>query len=67
MERLVNKRSTTWKQLPEAVRQDLRENNAGELLQQYPTLVKRPVLEYQGQVFVGFKDSDYQQIFTHSQ
>lgn len=68
---LVNKRSTTWKQLPEEVKENLNESNVTRVLLDNPTLIKRPVLEYnqlehQQTVFVGFKPTDYENIFTDS-
>ena len=47
---LLNTRSTTWRGLDEAQR-------AGDvlaLLQQYPTLMKRPVIERHGELFLGW-------------
>jgi arsenate reductase len=39
--RLVNTRSTTWRQLPEAER----ETERGALLRAHPALMKRPLIE----------------------
>ena len=51
-DKLVNRRSTTWRQLDEAQRES--KDMAG-LLVQHPTLVKRPVFERDGNVIaVGF-------------
>lgn len=60
---LVNRRSTTWKQLPEATRQSLNADNVVELVLEHPTLIKRPVLETDTLVKVGFTAADYQAIF----
>lgn len=60
---LVNRRSTTWKQLPEATRQILNADNVVELVLEHPTLIKRPVLETDTLVKVGFTAADYQAIF----
>lgn len=60
---LVNRRSTTWKQLPEATRQSLNADNVVELVLDHPTLIKRPVLETDTLVKVGFTAADYQAIF----
>ena len=52
-DRLVNRRSTTWRQLSE--RQRHSEGQALlELLLQYPTLIKRPVFAKGRIVAVGF-------------
>ena len=59
---LVNKRSTTWRQLSEEQKHQLLENGDLQLLVDYPTLVKRPVLVTPDTILVGFKESDYQAI-----
>jgi Spx/MgsR family transcriptional regulator len=61
---LVNKRSTTWKQLTNNQKEGLNETSALELLLAHPTLVKRPVLIIKDEVFVGFKDDQYSAIFN---
>lgn len=60
---LVNRRSTTWKQLPQVTRESLSEDNVIELVLEHPTLIKRPVLETDNLVKVGFKAADYETIF----
>lgn len=49
MEQLVNKRSTTWRQLDEATR----ENLSAATLMAHPTLIKRPVVYADGQFRIG--------------
>ena len=45
---LVNRRSTTWRQLSDAQQQGLVDGSlASALLLQYPTLIKRPILHTQ--------------------
>ena len=53
-EPLVNRRGTTWRQLPEAERAALDESRAIALMLEQPTLIKRPVIEHAGQVSVGW-------------
>ncbi|RLA48145.1 MAG: ArsC family reductase [Gammaproteobacteria bacterium] len=60
---LVNKRSSTWKQLSDGVKQSLNEANVIQVMLNNPTLIKRPVLEYNNAVFVGFKPAEYESIF----
>jgi arsenate reductase len=61
---VVNKRSTTWKQLSDTQKEGLNETTALDLLLANPTLVKRPVLTIDDSVFVGFKADQYQAIFN---
>ncbi len=54
-EKLVNKTSTTFKALPDVDRADLDQAKALKLMKAHPTLIRRPVVEADGQVFAGFK------------
>lgn len=68
-EAVLNKRSTTWKQLDDSSKSDLNETKAAALLLANPTLIKRPVLEAQSgkkntHIHVGFKADMYQNIFS---
>lgn len=47
---LINKRSTTWRNLNDADR----DRPAADLLIDNPTLIKRPVIETQDAVYVGW-------------
>jgi Spx/MgsR family transcriptional regulator len=62
-ETLVNKRSTTWKQLDETTRNNMDEVLAIETMLAQPTLIKRPVLVTGKQYKVGFKPANYQPLF----
>lgn len=63
LETLVNKRSTTWKELGEAERAGFDETSAIALIVQHPTLIKRPLLETGNTRRVGFKAADWQPLF----
>jgi len=52
-EALLNRRSTTWRQLPEADKADVDADRALALMLAHPTLVKRPVVEVAGKVSAG--------------
>ena len=62
-ETLVNKRSTTWKQLDSQQRDALSTQHAAAIILEHPTLIKRPLLDTGSTVHVGFKDTDYQTLF----
>ena len=49
-ERLLNRRSTTWRNLSESER----ESDPVALLNAHPTLIKRPVITRDGDIFVGW-------------
>ena len=61
---LVNKRSTSWKKIDADVRDNLSRDTVVALLVEYPTLIKRPVLDTPEQLEVGFNADLYQQIFA---
>ena len=62
-ESLLNRRGQTWRKLPDREKADLSAASALKLMQAEPTLIKRPVLEIQSRVHVGFRDADYQNLF----
>ncbi|MEO1027898.1 MAG: ArsC/Spx/MgsR family protein [Pseudomonadota bacterium] len=51
---LVNRRSTTWRNLDEATREAAMGDGAEAVLTGNPTLIKRPVIEANGEVTVGW-------------
>ena len=54
-EMLLNRRGTTWRQLPEETRASAGVETVAELLETHPALIKRPVFDLpDGQVLVGF-------------
>ncbi|NKI35322.1 Spx/MgsR family RNA polymerase-binding regulatory protein [Wenzhouxiangella sp. XN79A] len=53
-EALVNRRSTTWRELPENERPAMEPEAVLPVLEAHPTLIKRPVFERAGEVRVGF-------------
>jgi len=64
LENLVNKRSTTWKELDENIKEQFSEKNADAVIAENPTLIKRPLLDTGKQKFVGFKETEYTKIFN---
>lgn len=53
-DKLINKRSTTWRQLTDAQKADANGDGAIAVLIANPTLIKRPVIERGGDVYVGW-------------
>ena len=56
---LLNKRSTTWRQLSDKDKTDVDANKAVSLMLANPTLIKRPVITNGKTTLVGFNDNDY--------
>jgi len=53
---VLNRRSTTWRGIPEAERADLDAAGAAALMARHPTLVKRPVMETGDSTLIGFSE-----------
>lgn len=64
-ETLLNRRGRSWRELPAEQREDLDESRARALIQRYPLLVKRPVLEAGQRVLVGFDAERYRDVPHH--
>ncbi|WP_448568527.1 ArsC family reductase [Thalassotalea ganghwensis] len=62
---LLNKRSTTYRQLDDAVKESLNEQSFLDIIIAHPTLIKRPILVCKNLLEVGFKADRYQEIFQH--
>lgn len=58
---LLNKASTTFRELSDADRLSLDERKAKALMLSKPTMIKRPVLDLGDRILVGFKPDVYQQ------
>ncbi|MBK7884969.1 MAG: Spx/MgsR family RNA polymerase-binding regulatory protein [Chitinophagaceae bacterium] len=65
-ELLLNKKSTTWREL-EAVEKEkiTSQNSAIQLMQQCTSIIKRPVIENNKTLLVGFNEKIYQQTFKN--
>ncbi|ESY56488.1 MULTISPECIES: ArsC family reductase [unclassified Mesorhizobium] len=59
-EKLLNKGSTTFRELPDKHKQGLDEKKARKLMLANPTMIKRPVLEVGDEILVGFKPKAYE-------
>jgi arsenate reductase len=61
-ERLVNTKGPTFRQLPAARQQGLNAAKAQELMIEFPSLIKRPVIEAGGDLLIGFDPDRYQEL-----
>jgi arsenate reductase (glutaredoxin) len=64
-EKLLNRRGTTWRQLPDEVKTSIcDETGAIRLMQEKPSVIKRPIAELDGKVVqIGFDEAAYQTLF----
>ena len=58
-ETLLNKAGTTFRKLTDAEKQDIDAGKAKALMLAHPTMIKRPVLDIDGRLLVGFKPETY--------
>ena len=67
-ESLVNKRGTTWRQLDEAVQKKITNEAAAiALMKEKTSVIKRPLLEKDGEVLtLGFDEDTYEKLFVKS-
>ena len=62
---ILNKKSTTWRDLDPAVQAKVKDaNSAVKLMNQHTSLIKRPAIEKNGKLVVlGFKEDEYKKLF----
>ncbi len=63
-ETLVNRRSTSWKALDQATRDNMDAAAALEAIMAQPTLIKRPLLDTGHERHCGFSAASYASIFN---
>lgn len=63
-EALLNTRGTTFRALPEEAKQGLDTARAHDLLLAHPAMIKRPLLDKDGELSLGFKADHYQSLFS---
>jgi arsenate reductase (glutaredoxin) len=57
---LLNRAGTTFKKLSDADKADIDQAKAITLMEAQPSMIKRPVLDVDGDLLVGFKPDAYQ-------
>ena len=63
-EDLLNRRGTTWRKLPESTRETMNRKAAVNLMLEQPAIIKRPLLETNGELTLGFSEENYRNIFS---
>lgn len=61
---MLNKRSTTFRNLADEIKNNLTDDVMFTAVIEQPTLLKRPLLSLDDNVHVGFKKEQYQELFT---
>lgn len=62
-EKLLNRAGTTFRKLPAETKDNINQSKAFDLMVEQPSMIKRPVLEANGAVLVGFSAESYAQLF----
>jgi Spx/MgsR family transcriptional regulator len=60
-ETLLNRAGTTFRKLPDTEKTSLDESKAIALMLDQPSMIKRPVLDLNGRILVGFKPEQYEE------
>ncbi len=63
-EALLNKRGTTWRKLPDEIKNSVNESSAIELMLEQPAMIKRPLLATDSIKTLGFSDKQYSELFA---
>jgi arsenate reductase len=63
-ERLLNRRGTTWRQLPAQAREPLDAARARAIMLAHPGIIRRPILEHGATRHLGFSESGYAGLFS---
>lgn len=61
-ETLLNRRGTTWRKLPDKIKDTINEKSAVKLMQEQPSIIKRPVLKKGSTYLVGFDEQEYRKL-----
>jgi len=63
-ETLLNKRGTTWRKLPNEVKNTITETRAIKIMLDQPAIIKRPVLDLGNKRIIGFSENEYKTLFA---
>jgi arsenate reductase (glutaredoxin) len=63
-QQVLNQRGTTWRKLDEAVRTSMTETKALKLMQEQPSIIKRPLLDTGSRLVLGFDEAEYKQLLV---
>ena len=66
-QKLLNRQSLTWRKIPEVDRNDMNKDRAFALMIDRPTLLKRPVLEADKFLAVGFSEKRFGDFWATTQ
>jgi Spx/MgsR family transcriptional regulator len=59
-ESVLNRAGTTFKKLPDEVKAGLNQSKAIALMIEQPSMIKRPIVEHDGGLLIGFKQPEWE-------
>ena len=62
-ETLLNRRGMMWRRLDPSIRESIDLASATRVMLETPSIIKRPVLDFDGEIYVGFSEDQYQRLF----
>ena len=63
-ESMLNRRGTTWRKLPDAIKNHIDKASAMEAMRENPALITRPILASDDELYLGFSAQQYEEIFS---
>lgn len=63
LDRVLNKAGTTFRKLDDAAKADLDATRAVALMAEHPSCIKRPIVEHDGGLLVGFRPEEWAAAF----
>lgn len=64
VETVLNTRGTTFRKLSDEDKADIDAAKAARLLEDNPSMIKRPIVEHEGGLLVGFKEDEWSAHFS---
>jgi len=63
-ETILNRAGATFRKLPDASKKDLDRIRAIALMLGQPSMIKRPIVEHDGGLLIGFKEAEWRSAFA---
>jgi len=60
-DKLINKRGTTWRKLPDTSKNNNEPSFLAQLLIEQPSIIKRPIVEIVGRCYLGYQPDVWQE------
>ena len=64
-ETVINRRGTTWRQLPDDIKTAMNNENALKTAEENPSIIKRPLLIAENKSYLGFAPQQYSDLLLN--